>query len=293
LVNLFRDGTVKAQVDNGVLRAVSIGVSNAELKTINGVETIVKCELQEVSLVDIPANANAVKLRNKKILKFTCYTEGKANNNNQENTGILSQIKTFLGLEEGCTDEDVLKALEALKNAIQEQHPESVQAAHKLNLITNSDLKNYSYMDKVGKKTFQSLCSRLINTEKENVRKEVEKGLADRKFIYAERIIFQELGDAIGLEKLKKILNCMAGAVRCTDIISSANSNKSNWGLTEYRKFAADELNDNPELYRYLLEKENQPTGKSLEWYRKNDPDYLKKNPKEYKRLLEESKNKQ
>lgn len=287
--------TVKAQVDNGVLRAVSIGVNNAEVKTVNGVETIVKCELQEASLVDIPANANAIKLKNKsKMLKFTCYTEQDNNPNpkNTENSDILSQIKALLGLDEDCTDEDVLKALEALKSSITEQHPDSVNRAHRLNLITNSDLKNYSYMDKGGKKAFLSFCDKLIGKEKEDVRKVVEKGLADRKFVHSERVIFQELGENIGLEKLKKILNCMSGAVRCTDLISINANNRSNWGLTEYRKFAPDELNENPELYQFLLEKENQPGGKSLEWYRKNDPDYLKKNPKEYKRLLEEEKNK-
>jgi len=102
-------------------------------------------------------------------------------------------------LDDGCSDDDVLKALEALKNDMPERRPENVRTAHKLSLITNSDLKNYSYMDKTGKKVFNGFCDKLINTEKENIRKEVEKGLSDRKFMYTERVIFQELGNNLSV----------------------------------------------------------------------------------------------
>jgi len=88
----------------------------------------------------------------------------------------------------------------------------------------------------------------------------------------------------------------MSGSIRPTDLLQGGkvSGDRSNWGLTEYRKFAANELKNNPELYRHLLEKEEIKTdgGGDLAWYRKHNPDYLLQNPKEYKRLLEQERKK-
>ena len=54
--------TVKAQVENGFLRSASIGVDIVENTIINGVTTVTKSSLFEVSIVDIPDNKNALKL---------------------------------------------------------------------------------------------------------------------------------------------------------------------------------------------------------------------------------------
>ena len=64
---VFDDSTelgaqVKKQVEGGFLRAVSIGIEAITKENLNGVETVVKCRLIEVSVVDIPSNSNAVKL---------------------------------------------------------------------------------------------------------------------------------------------------------------------------------------------------------------------------------------
>ena len=54
--------TVKKQVKNGFLRCVSIGIEEIATGELNGVQTVTKCRLIEVSIVDIPSNSNAVKL---------------------------------------------------------------------------------------------------------------------------------------------------------------------------------------------------------------------------------------
>ena len=64
---VFDDGTelgakVRHQVESGFLRSASIGIENCKCETINGVQAIVECDLIEISIVDVPANENAVKL---------------------------------------------------------------------------------------------------------------------------------------------------------------------------------------------------------------------------------------
>jgi transposase len=56
---------VMERVEGGFLRSASIGIENAVIEYLNGIQVIVKCELKETSIVDIPANCNAVKLYKK------------------------------------------------------------------------------------------------------------------------------------------------------------------------------------------------------------------------------------
>lgn len=77
-----------------------------------------------------------------------------------------------------------------------------------------------------------------------------------------------------------------------TDFIFGARKSRAEWTLADYRKFAPEELRDDPELYARLQAREgrNAGAGRSLEWYRRNDPEYLRTHPNEYRRLLEKEK---
>jgi HK97 family phage prohead protease len=269
---------VKNQVENGILRAVSIGIDIMEIELINGIETIVSCELYEASIVDIPSNKNTVKLRYK---------------TKKNDTGILIQIKALLGLSEDCANEGILSAIEELTGTKQSTTQKNVKKALEMRLITCSDMEHYSYMNNQGKKKFDSYCNNLINIDKDKVNQEVKKAMVSKKIIPYEMDIFHELGYEIGSEKLKKIFGCMVDRIKLSDTIPGGKDyNKSNWGLMEYRKYAPDELKDNPDLYRRLLEKDSHQTENTLDWYRRNNPDYLHNNPKEYERLLNIEKSK-
>ncbi len=278
--------SIKNQVDNGILRAVSIGADKPEIDETNTTPTIISCVLCEASIVDIPANNNCLKL-NKKSSKIYLSREMKT----FDNSDILSQIKAHLGLNEERTYEDILKALAALKTGVKTEFRKNVEIAFKLNLITNSDIKNYIRMDEQGKQAFDIFCKRQVDIDKNNVNQEVSKALELRKFLPMEQNIFQELGNEIGAERLKKVLACVPGVPQVVNALKGGKDyDRKTWGLTEYRKYAPDELKNNPDLYHFLLENENDTGVKSLDWYRRNNPDYLRENPKEYRRLLNEEK---
>lgn len=69
---------------------------------------------------------------------------------------------------------------------------------------------------------------------------------------------------------------------------------RANWGLNEYRKYASQELKDNPDLYTRLKEKEYGEEGEpyhDLAYYRKHNPEYLAQHPDRYKELLARERN--
>ena len=98
--------TVKKQVEKGFLRCVSIGIDPITTEVLNGVQTIIKSRLIEVSIVDIPSNENAVKL---------CRRSGGYvyNLKELENDNTPEDLKTaliaLLGLENGADDKDIIE----------------------------------------------------------------------------------------------------------------------------------------------------------------------------------------
>jgi len=55
---------IQGKVDRGFIKAASMGISfnREDLQMVDGILTLIKCELYEVSIVAIPSNANAVRL---------------------------------------------------------------------------------------------------------------------------------------------------------------------------------------------------------------------------------------
>lgn len=298
--NLELSKTIKNQVDSGILRAVSIGVTNAKIEVIKGIETVMQCELNEVSIVDIPANENAIKLRNKsKVFKFMCLTKLSKEEQEQEQDSdkndILSRVIEFLGLDEDCTEEDIFNALKALKTGKSGNVPEYIANAVQLNLISQDDVEFYQSAGKSYKTDFERLCNKMIAIEKTKINDLVEKSFDEGRFLQCDKQIFTEIGIKIGVEKLKQLIELQPDRTRISSLVHSFvnPSNEHEWNLQDYRKFAPEKLKDNPALYAQLIKNEGVTDIKQgLEWYRKNNPEFLKSNPDAYKRLVNSELNK-
>lgn len=103
-----------------------------------------------------------------------------------------------------------------------------------------------------------------------------------------ERATFQYIGERLGVEVLRGVLDSMHGAVRLSEVINLPDD-KSRWTLEMYRKYAPDELRDNPTLYKRLVEQERGRGAvvKDLDYYRRNEPNYLAAHPDLYMQLIE------
>lgn len=92
----------------------------------------------------------------------------------------------------------------------------------------------------------------------------------------------------MGVDVLRGILEAMHGPVKLTQVLALPGD-KSQWGLDEYRKFAPEDLMDNPSLYKRLVAEAagHGASVKDLAYYRKYDPEYLATHPDFYRQLIE------
>lgn len=100
--------TVKKQVEKGFLRSVSIGIEQIATEELNGVQTVTKCRLIEVTIVDIPSNENAVKLFRRTGGYVYNLKELETDNTPED---LKMALIALLGLEKGADDKDIIKAV--------------------------------------------------------------------------------------------------------------------------------------------------------------------------------------
>lgn len=274
--------TVKAQVENGFLRSASIGVDIIEDTVINGIKTVIKCSLFEVSIVDIPANQNALKLYRKGNRKrLTLETPQKVED-------LRTEIITLLGLSDDVSDEDIIAEIQTLLNVPDEASME-VENAVKAGFVESKDKSNFLTMARISPQTFHSFISGEKEKRKRAVLAAVDTAFFDRRIGYAQKEIFAHVGNEMGIETLSLLLGSMPKVRKISEILSK---DRKGWTLTDYRKYAPDELRKNPRLYAELIDKENSIVGsgnggkQTLDYLRKYNPDYLKEHPEEYEKLL-------
>ena len=274
--------TVKAQVENGFLRSASIGVDIIEDTVINGIKTITKCSLFEVSIVDIPSNKNALKLYRKGNRKrLTLETPQKVED-------LRMQIITLLGLSDDVSDEDIIAEIQTLLNVPDEASIE-VENAVKAGFVESKDRGHFLTMARISPQTFHSFISGEKEKRKKAVLAAVDTAFFNRRIIHAQKEIFSRVGYEMGLETLSLLLGSMPKVMKISELLSK---DRKGWTLMDYRKYAPDELRKNPRLYAELIDKENSIIGSgnggkhTLDYLRKHNPEYLKEHPEEYEKLL-------
>lgn len=293
---------VKHQVETGFLRAASIGIDNCNRKTINGIETIISCDLIEISIVDVPANKNAVKLFNKGWIPVNSLVDLKLNEpeSKEEKGDLRSRLVGILGLPAKATDNEIISQVKALLNQPATAEKE-VDKAVKYGLIPARDKDSFLAMAQGNIKAFRGYCNMKMQAQEA----EMEQLLNDnpRKVLYAERQVFRDIGKRMGVDTLRRLLDCMYTVPRLSEFIDSGYpGDKSQWTLNEYRKYAPEELNNNPTLYKQLMMQEKgadtevhynsgNPV-KDLYYYRTHEPEYLAAHPEFYKQLLDNVKRK-
>ncbi len=82
----------------------------------DGVKTVTQCDLFEISIVDMPANENAVKLYAKGSKPITSLLQSDSDKNDKNTTGQTLRVRLIdiLGLEEDATDNAIINAVKTL-----------------------------------------------------------------------------------------------------------------------------------------------------------------------------------
>lgn len=270
---------VKNQVEKGFLRSASIGVEIIEKETVNGVETVTKSELTEISIVDIPANSNALKLYRKggrMVLRLALP---------EKVDDLRTAILNLLGLDDDATDDDILTEIQALTNAPDDADAQ-VEEAVKAGFVDAKDRKHFVMMARLAPSAYDAFLSGERRKRKEAVLKAVGGAVRERRISYPQKELFARIGLEMGLGTLSELLAVQPKQMKLSDIL---NKNRAGWTLDDYRRYAPEELRKNPKLYAELIEKEGDDAiedKKTLEWYRKNNPEYLKEHPDVYEKLI-------
>lgn len=221
---------LKKQYEKGSIRMVSVGITIIELsdepallKPGQTCMTVTKWKLNEVSLVDIGANDDAITLKmDGKVLELG---EGGENhlprlniNHKSENEMELKAIALSLGLPETATEAQVQAKIAELKAAE----------------------------------------TSLAEARRSSITLAVDTAIKEKKITADKKAHFVELGEKVGLESLKTTLDAMAPMHKLSGMID-----KNNGGASEYKKLSevpADQLADlrsnEPETYKKLYKAE-------------------------------------
>ena len=278
--------TVKKQVENGFLRCVSIGIEEMTTEKLNGVQTITKCCLIEVSIVDIPSNSNAVKLYR----RSGGYVYKLNDLDNDTPHDLKTALISLLGLGDAATETDILQAV---KNALngKETAETAVDDAILHGYIEKEQRKNFLLMAKGNKAAFMAYVDAQRKAQEPEINKLLRDAAVQGKILGSETGVYQRIGTGMGVKTLKELLFTLRPAIKPTDFINRTKD-RTNWTLADYRKFSPKDLENNRELYARLV-KEETGTGTephTLEWYRKNNPEYLRENPDIFRELLQKEK---
>ena len=272
--------TVKAQVENGFLRSASIGVDIIEDTIINGVTTVTKSSLFEISIVDIPANKNALKLYRKGSYKRLALETPK------EVTDLRAEIITLLGLSEDASDEDIIGEIQTLLNAPDEASAE-VENAIRAGFVESKDRGNFVTMTRISPKTFNAFVAGESKKRSKAIEAALEVAIHERRITYQQSQLYRTIAEKLGMETLSELLRHTIIVPKLSKMISG---DRSGWTLKEWRIFAPEQLKDNPKLYAELIAADKEKSinnGKhTLEYLRKHDPEYLREHPEVYKKLL-------
>lgn len=203
----------KKQWECGSLRMVSVGFEvietsadpNLLLQGQTG-ETVTKCRLYEVSLVDVGANPEAIVLKRdgktvnladgstlpETLIRPLASNKETYPNNNQTKTLTDMELKAIalaLGLSETATEDEVMLAC---KNSV--------------------ELRNKN----------QDLMAELEKAREAAIIELIDKAVTDGRIDVGKKPHFVELGKKVGTESLKETLEAMQPRVKLADMVKPA-----------------------------------------------------------------------
>jgi len=216
-----KGGEVARQVEKGFLRGASIGITYQKEYLKNGV--LEKCRLFEISIVDIGSNPNALKLYNdtetvelyfKDIIAQNIIAE-KLNLDDRSYTNIIQHVELL--------SEGFIRLLDWQKEVIEDR-----------------EIETEALIDIAVKR--KAIPEHLRNLQKQ--------AFAENYYEAKKNLITAVFGTypIKTFSPIKEIEDVRREAA------NKSGKSKTDWGLEEYRKFAPDELEKDPQLYQRLVD---------------------------------------
>ena len=259
---------VASKVAGGFLRGASIGIDNVVMEEMNGTMTVTSCTLEEVSIVDIPANENAVALYKKR--KSVTFSKMLQMNLSDEGAR-LTRVIVALGLPEKATDDEIMARVAYLNGDGITEAYKAISEAEECGAILPAErdfyiglAKKYEAKDVVG------MLAERVKLEKartaDQVGNLVSKAISEMRITADKRQRYVELGKRIGGPALMQIFADMRPVGRITDVLGPKakamdfylsapqdDPDRSQWTLEDWRKNDPVRLQNDPILYDKLI----------------------------------------
>lgn len=252
--------TAGEQTENGFLNGASIGIDNVLFGEINGIQTVVSCELNEVSVCDIPSNRNALQLYYEGVpVTLSKYKELSLNKKNMETTD-LQKIAIMLSLAGTATVEDICDSIKELQNAVPGNITLMMDNAVKTNIITKGESEELMTLAANNPSSLYKYLQKREEANRKTLSASYDKYISENRNKFTGLHFDEKLKELAlhDLDTFKRFAGLIPKPIKPTDLLklSSGGKTKAEWTLDDYRKQAPQELAKDPELYQRLI-KEN------------------------------------
>lgn len=239
------------KVDGGFLTACSIGIRIIEvsedaqyLKPGQTRATVTKCELKEVSVVDIPANPNAAGIvlydENDKVITLSDGADGcpirLINNQNQKQ---MKEVALKLGLPEAASEAEVLSAVTKL----QDKHTQEIATLQSEKDKAEAEVKR--------------LKDEKVATQKAEATTLVDQAVKDGKISAELKDTYLSLFDK-DFDGAKKVVLAMSVRQSLGSRVTTSGGGeefaKMSWDELDKKGLLSELKETNPELYKQKLE---------------------------------------
>lgn len=259
---------IAGKVEDGFIKAASIGADDVNMGVVGGENVVTSCSVYECSVCDIPSNENALALyMGDRIITDVNEIIRLSKSNNKNKMEDLRLIIEALGLPDNASVDDVIEAIKRLKQMV--DPVDIVENAVKMKFVLDYEkegLMALSYSDPT------SLSAYLERRKKEVIKERKAKGEELIKTAMRSSIINNDNEGLVrkfwldafinDYETTKHVLESLPERQLIYPLIQQSNKGNGNWTLSDYRKFAPQELKNNPRLYQTLLDQENEKTKK-------------------------------
>lgn len=229
---------IEAKWNADTLRAVSAGMEPIEWSEdkqymLPGQQyaTLTKSKLVEVSICDIGANDDALKLYNQgEMINLTCGADLPIPRiSNQNDKKEMLKIALKLGLPDAATEQEILQRIDSVM-------------ADASNVVSLTNQVN-------------TLTAELSVSRKAAIELVVDAAVGSKRITAAKRDHFIALGEKIGAEDLKSTLECMSPAVKPSSIIEQPSGSGGYKKLSdvpeaEIEKLRAEQRDEYVRLYK-------------------------------------------
>lgn len=259
---------VKNQVDNGFIRAASVGVDELESIEKDGYIEIVKCILYEVSVCDIPSNQNTLMqlYANETPLTLAAFLSSNVPGSKEEWERLLA----LLHLEPGA---DLSKVIEAVTSLIPVIEPEKkVKEAFEGGFISKFDRDDILTFYAGSPERMQNALTDRVKAKRKEIEREVNDLLTkqsgnlfgmfklsvnDNSLLRFKEFVMKNPGGMLPL--LRKMPERNMFSIKAyIESGKQGDQGRAAWTLDDYRRKDPKALRDDPELYRRLLKEEEE-----------------------------------